>query len=71
MGVITAGQPIEAIEIPETVSVPKEFAREPGQHYGLKVKGDSMEDDGIFDGDTVVIKNQPDVENDGYYIQSL
>lgn len=63
LGVITAGQPIEAIEIPETVSVPKEFAREPGQHYGLKVKGDSMEDDGIFDEDTVIIRNQPAVEN--------
>src|SRR3989344_3274632 len=48
LGMIAAGEPIEAIEIPETVSVPKELTLGQGRHYGLKVRGDSMQDDGIF-----------------------
>jgi repressor LexA len=63
LGLIRAGEPIEAIEIPETITVPKEFIRENGQYYGLKVEGDSMINDNIFDGDIVVIRNQPVLEN--------
>lgn len=63
LGVIAAGEPIEAIEIPETISVPKELTHGQGKHYALKVRGDSMKDDGIFDSDTVVIKEQPAVDN--------
>lgn len=63
LGIITAGEPIEAIEIPESISVPKELTAGNGRHYALRVRGDSMQDAGIFDNDTVIIKEQPVVEN--------
>lgn len=57
MGRIAAGVPISAIQnITHTISVPVEMIG-PGDHYALEVKGDSMIDAGIFDGDTVVIRN--------------
>lgn len=63
LGMIAAGEPIEAIEIPETISVPKELTSSQGRHYALKVRGDSMQDAGIFDSDTVIIREQPIVDN--------
>jgi adenine-specific DNA-methyltransferase len=63
LGTIAAGEPIEAIEVPETVSVPKELTLGKEKHYALKVQGNSMQDSGIFDGDTVIVRNQPVVEN--------
>lgn len=63
LGMIAAGEPIEAIEIPETVSIPKELTAGQGRHYALKVRGDSMQDAGIFDSDTVIIREQPVVDN--------
>ena len=63
LGTIAAGKPIEPIEIPETVSVPEDLTNGQGKHYALKVRGDSMQDAGIFDSDIVIVKNQPVVEN--------
>ena len=63
LGMITAGEPIEAIEIPETISIPKELINGQGKHYALKVRGDSMENDGIFDSDTVIIRDQSTINN--------
>ena len=63
LGIIAAGEPIEAIENPETIEVPKSQLSKSGEHYALRVQGDSMIDEGIFDGDTVIIRKQPDAEN--------
>ncbi len=63
LGTIAAGQPIEAIENPETIEVPKNQLSKSGKHYALKVQGNSMIDEGIFDGDTVIIREQPTAEN--------
>ncbi|MFA4937593.1 MAG: transcriptional repressor LexA [Patescibacteria group bacterium] len=63
LGIIAAGEPIEAIEIPETISIPKELTLDQGRHYALRVRGDSMQDDGIFDSDTVIVREQPVVDN--------
>lgn len=58
MGRIAAGTPIEAIQThSHTIAVPPEMLG-PGEHYALEVRGDSMIDAGIFDGDTVLIKKQ-------------
>jgi repressor LexA len=58
MGRIAAGTPIEAIQNhSHTIVVPPEMLGG-GEHYALEVRGDSMIDAGIFDGDTVVIKKQ-------------
>ncbi|MDF2374255.1 MAG: transcriptional repressor LexA [Rhizobiaceae bacterium] len=57
MGRIAAGVPIAAIQNnTHNVSVPPEMLSG-GEHYALEVRGDSMIEAGIFDGDTVVIKN--------------
>lgn len=62
VGTIAAGKPIEAIQIPEDpVTLPKSAARLGA--FALKVRGDSMIDDHIMDGDLVIIKPQPVVSN--------
>ena len=64
LGYIAAGEPIEPIENPEGINVPDNIkidSRYP--HYALKVKGDSMIDMGILDGDIALIKHQMTAEN--------
>ncbi|MCL4126405.1 UNVERIFIED_CONTAM: hypothetical protein GTU68_032565 [Idotea baltica] len=64
MGRIAAGTPIEAIQqVANNVSVPSDMLRNAGRHYALEVKGDSMIDAGINDGDIVVINEQSDADN--------
>lgn len=64
VGTIAAGQPIEAIEIPsETITVSKDEVGKYGEHYALRVQGNSMIDEGIFDGDIVVIRKQESADN--------
>ncbi|MCA8869970.1 MAG: transcriptional repressor LexA [Rhodobacteraceae bacterium] len=64
MGQIAAGTPIEAISHrTSAVAVPGSMLRSKGLHYALEVKGDSMIDAGINNGDVVVIREQPDAEN--------
>jgi repressor LexA len=58
MGRIAAGTPIEAIQThSHTINVPPEMLGL-GDHFALEVRGDSMIEAGIFDGDTVLIKKQ-------------
>ena len=60
MGRIAAGVPISAIQHQShSISVPFEMLRG-GEHYALEVRGDSMIEAGILDGDTVVIKKSDD-----------
>jgi repressor LexA len=64
MGRIAAGVPIEAIsEVSHHVAVPGSMLSGKGQHYALEVKGDSMIEAGINDGDVVVIREQSTAEN--------
>ena len=64
LGVITAGQPIEAMEtLGETINISKNEISPYFDYYALKVNGDSMIEEGIFDGDTVIIKKQSTAEN--------
>jgi SOS regulatory protein LexA len=63
LGTIAAGQPIEAIEDKKMIKVPKSQLSKSGEHFALRVQGDSMINEGIFDGDIVVIRKQPDAEN--------
>jgi repressor LexA len=56
MGRIAAGTPIEALQTrSHTISVPPDMLGS-GEHYALEVRGDSMMDAGILDGDTVLIQ---------------
>ncbi len=64
MGKIAAGAPIEAIEdFQDTIAVSNPSIKNSRGYYALKVVGDSMIDEGIFDGDIVVIKKQSVAEN--------
>jgi repressor LexA len=57
LGSIAAGRPIEAIGVPEQMEVPSHL-RTDASCYVLRVKGDSMIEDGILDGDCVVIESR-------------
>ena len=61
-GRIAAGQPIEAEPEGETVAVPEVLTRR-GQNYVLRVNGSSMIDDGIHDGDFVVVNRREKAAN--------
>lgn len=61
-GKIAAGQPIDAIANPETLRVP-DFLRTEQPCFVLKVQGDSMIEEGILDGDLVVIQQQDHARN--------
>lgn len=62
LGRIAAGQPIEAVSTPENINVPR-WLHTDMPCYVLEVKGDSMIDDGILDGDYVVIEKRPYARN--------
>ncbi|WP_036286409.1 transcriptional repressor LexA [Methylocystis sp. ATCC 49242] len=62
MGRIAAGTPISAIQSrSHTISLPPDLLTS-GEHYALEVRGDSMIEAGILDGDTVVIKKQDNAD---------
>jgi len=62
LGKVAAGKPIEAIEDVKTIEVPPSMIGT-GDHFVLQVKGDSMQEEGILDGDFVVVRKQPTAEN--------
>jgi repressor LexA len=62
LGRVSAGRPIEAIAVPETIEVPEVLLR--GEdNFALRVVGESMVDEGIRDGDIVIVKRQSDARN--------
>lgn len=62
LGRVAAGKPIEAVEDVRAIEVPPSMIGS-GDHFVLQVKGNSMEEDGILDGDFVVIRKQPTAES--------
>lgn len=61
-GTVAAGQPIEAILTEDTISVPKDMLGR-GRTFALRVRGDSMIEDNIEDGDIIIVASQPTAEN--------
>jgi repressor LexA len=57
LGMIAAGKPIEAVEDREALTVPAELASGRGNHYVLRVRGDSMIEEHIADGDFVIVES--------------
>ena len=70
LGQIAAGTPIEAIQNEVSrVTIPEQLNKN-GEHFGLKVSGDSMVEAGINDGDTVIVK-KTDTANNGQIVVAL
>ena len=63
MGSVAAGVPIEAIEDQETIAVPEDMIGRGGRHYVLRVRGDSMIEEQIRDGDYVIVNARNTAEN--------
>ena len=64
LGIIAAGRPIEAVAGDDRVQVPPHLLHgRDGEHYVLRVQGDSMIDEGIHDGDLVVVKRRDEAHN--------
>ncbi|MCP3985738.1 MAG: transcriptional repressor LexA [bacterium] len=63
LGTVAAGAPIEAFEVDERVAVPQEMVRRRGESFVLQVRGDSMIDEHIQDGDLVVVESRPEARN--------
>ncbi len=62
LGKVAAGKPIEAVEKVDAIEVPPSMIGQ-GDHFVLQVKGNSMKEDGILDGDFIVVRKQPTAEN--------
>ncbi len=62
LGRVAAGQPIEELEDRDSISVPEELIGR-GNTFVLRVTGDSMIDDGIWDGDYIVVEERSDADN--------
>jgi repressor LexA len=62
LGQVAAGAPIEAVEGNETISVPDDFIRRDNT-FCLRVKGDSMIEDGIRDGDYIIVEGRDSADN--------
>lgn len=70
LGYVAAGVPIDAIEeIIDWEEIPKEMAAR-GEYFGLRIKGDSMAPD-IKNKDVVIVRKQPDAENDEIVIVTI
>jgi repressor LexA len=62
LGIVAAGQPIEAVLDYETVYIPRDMLR-PGRMFALRVRGDSMIDEQIREDDYVVVHSQQTADN--------
>jgi len=71
LGKVAAGAPIEAFEHDEFIQVPPDMVRNPSKSYALKVSGSSMIEDGIFDGDLILVQKQSSASNGEIIVASI
>ncbi len=72
VGRVAAGVPITAIEnLDGNLLIDNAFLKNKDEHFALKVKGDSMIDDGIFDGDFVIVCPATEAEHDEIIVAML
>jgi len=70
LGSIAAGSPIEAVEVAETIEVPRELVPRRAESFVLRVRGNSMIEDQIRDGDYVIVESRPEAR-DGETVVAL
>ena len=61
-GTVAAGSPIEPVEVPESIEIPASFLGN-GQNFALKVRGDSMAEEGIREGDILIVSRRIPIVN--------
>lgn len=71
LGRVAAGSPIERLHENEFIDVPATFIKTPGDYFALKVEGDSMIDEGIFDGDFLVVLSQKNAKDGDLVVASV
>lgn len=71
LGRVAAGLPIEEVEHDEFIDVPPSMVRNSGKTFALKVKGNSMVDDGILDGDVILVQKQGNASNGEIVVASV
>ena len=71
MGAVAAGVPIEAIAHEESITVPESMIGRGGKHYALRVRGSSMIDEQIRDGDFVIVNERRTADNGEMVIAML
>ncbi|NNL67866.1 MAG: transcriptional repressor LexA [Myxococcales bacterium] len=70
LGTVAAGNPIAAIEVPEKIAVPEHLLRNGTPVYALRVAGNSMIEEQIRDGDTVIVESRQEAR-DGETVVAL
>lgn len=63
LGLVAAGNPIEAVLVPEYLNAPRDMLRPGNDHFALRVIGDSMIDEKIVEGDRIVVRATPSANN--------
>jgi repressor LexA len=71
LGKVAAGQPLESFTHDEYVDVPASMVRNPSKSFALKVSGSSMIEDGIFDGDILIVQKQVSASNGEIVVASI
>jgi len=70
LGIVAAGHPIEAVLVPEKMSVPATMLKPGHDYFALEVRGDSMIDEKILDGDRIALR-QTNTANNGDVVVAL
>lgn len=71
LGKVAAGLPLEAVKHDEFVEVPPSMLRDPAKSFALKVQGDSMIEDGIFDRDVILVQKQNFANNGDIVVATI
>jgi len=71
LGKVAAGLPIESLKHDEFVPVPNHMVRNPSKTFALRVQGDSMINEGILDGDTILVQQQNNAKNGDLVVATI
>jgi repressor LexA len=63
LGSVAAGRPLEKLTFNEEIEVPSSLVKNPGETFALRVQGVSMIDEGILDGDLILVQKTPSAQN--------
>lgn len=71
LGKVAAGLPLERIYDNEYIHIPAHLVKNPKDHFALRVEGDSMIEEGIFDGDTLIVQSQKSAHDGDLVVASI